>query len=174
MIERVSGDILASRADAIVIPVNTVGIMGAGLAKQFADQWPGIQAEYKEACKNGEIQLGQVYVIENWIEDAAKYFVMFPTKGHWREKSNLTHIEQGVADLATVVRHLRIRSIAVPMLGCGLGELKPDHVIPIIETGFSGYYPKTIEMFAPVGSGVTGSMAVSKTVGPGSTPGSRV
>ena len=52
-----------------------------------------------------------------------RFIINFPTKRHWREKSILDDIRTGVLALAEEIRQRKIRSIAIPPLGCGLGGL---------------------------------------------------
>lgn len=124
MIKDVTGDILCARTEALVNPVNCVGVMGKGLAAQFKRRFPHAFDLYASACAISAIRLGLVT-----IYDAGNcYVVNFPTKGHWRDKSKISDIECGLLDLRAVVCSCEIRSIAIPALGCGLGGLKWDVV----------------------------------------------
>jgi O-acetyl-ADP-ribose deacetylase (regulator of RNase III) len=51
------------------------------------------------------------------------WVINFPTKDHWRNPSKLEYIEKGLADLKQCVRSIGLTSVAIPALGCGLGEL---------------------------------------------------
>lgn len=67
MIKIKTGNILNCSEDIIVHQVNVQGIMGGGVAKQLALQYPGLEKEYSEFCKlysNDYKQLkGQVFKI---------------------------------------------------------------------------------------------------------------
>lgn len=132
-IEYTSLSIFDTGAQALVCPVNCVGVMGAGLAKQFKETFPFYFADYKEACKRKHIQLGQVYP---WGYTSFKSLVIFsfPTKYHWRDKSYYVSIQSGLEDLVRALRTTHpVKSIALPALGCGLGGLKWGDVGPLIE-----------------------------------------
>lgn len=156
MIEYVSGDIFESKAEAIVNPVNCVGVMGKGLALQFKKRFPENFEVYKDVCEHNGIKLGQMLVCDysskrvvsaSWGSVLPcgdgngvipRCIVNFPTKGHWRDKSELRFIEKGLASLAQCIKEEGINSIAVPPLGCGLGGLDWNDVRPIIERELNG------------------------------------
>ena len=122
----VRGDLFASGADVLVNPVNCVGVQGAGLARQFRDRFPELDAEYRAACRSGALRLGNPL-----LSDDGRV-LWFPTKHHWRERSRLQDIDRG---LQTFVEQWGEdpRSWAFPALGCGLGGLSWDQVRPLME-----------------------------------------
>jgi O-acetyl-ADP-ribose deacetylase (regulator of RNase III) len=126
VIRETTGDILTADVEALVNPVNTVGVMGAGLALQFKRKYPAMFREYEQACRWGEVEIGHVMTYHNagrW----PNYVINFPTKRHWSQPSKLEWIDSGLVSLRDVIGGLRIRSIAIPPLGCGLGGLAwPD------------------------------------------------
>jgi O-acetyl-ADP-ribose deacetylase (regulator of RNase III) len=132
MISEENGNLLDTAADALVNTVNTVGVMGKGLALQFKQAYPGNFRAYQAACRNGEVRLGRMFVYEPGTPGQPRYLVNFPTKGHWRANSRLGDIKAGLADLRQVVLDRSITSIAVPPLGCGNGGLNWHEVRPLI------------------------------------------
>lgn len=133
MIHYVSGDILKSDAEAIVNPVNCVGVMGRGLALQFKNAFPDNFKAYAAACKRYEVWPGQLFVFDNKVIQP-RYIINFPTKLHWKDKSLMKDIELGLIDLITTISDYGIHSIAIPKLGCGLGGLNWSEVRPLIES----------------------------------------
>ncbi|GAB3977395.1 hypothetical protein GCM10029978_066990 [Actinoallomurus acanthiterrae] len=129
MIRSKGGDLLQDDAQALVNTVNTVGVMGRGLAAQVKDAYPSVFAEYVAACRTGNVQPGRILPVQI---GADRWILNFPTKRHWRNRSRLTDIEAGLEDLIRVVRELQISSIAIPPLGCGLGGLDWAIVRPLI------------------------------------------
>jgi len=123
------GDILMNPAEAIVIPVNTVGVPGAGLAKAWAKKDPAAAGIYKSLCEKGLIKVGEITVIKH----GDNRWIMFPTKEHWKHPSRLEWIKSGLIDLRQNVNAQELQSIAVPALGCGLGGLKWDDVRRLLE-----------------------------------------
>ena len=134
MLKYLTGDIWGSKADAIVIPVNTVGVMGAGLALEVKKRYPQVFKEYKDDCKRGLLQVGH---IRTYIPSNEEYCLLFfPTKKDWLKPSKLEYIEEGLKDLVLTIRLLKwtgIQSIALPQLGCGCGGLKWEDVKPLME-----------------------------------------
>jgi O-acetyl-ADP-ribose deacetylase (regulator of RNase III) len=152
MIEYVEGDLLAADADALVNTVNTVGVMGKGVALQFKQAFPSNFKAYEAACKRGEVALGRMFVFDAGQLTHPRYVINFPTKGHWRARSRLADIEAGLADLRRVIEDRGITSIAVPPLGCGNGGLSWDDVRPVIEQALLDIPGVRVLIFAPNGA----------------------
>jgi len=123
MLTEEHGNLLEAPADALVNTVNTAGIMGKGLALQFKQAYPGNFRAYEAACRCGEVHLGKMFTYETGQPDRPRFVINFPTKGHWRSKSQLSDIKAGLDDLRDVIRERRIESIAIPPFGCGNGGL---------------------------------------------------
>ena len=149
MIVTATGDILASGADALVNPVNCVGVMGKGLALGFKRAFPGNFQAYVEACRHGEVQPGRILAVATGSTTPPRFILNFPTKRHWRDGSRLEDIEAGLDALATELRHRGIRSVAVPPLGCGLGGLDWAEVRPRIEAVLGGLEGVEIRVYGP-------------------------
>lgn len=137
MIEFRKDNLLEANAEALVNSVNTVGVMGKGVALQFKKTFPENFKEYARACKKGEVKVGKMYTVDLGKLDNPRYIINFPTKQHWREKSRLEYIQTGLEDLIREVERLNISSIAVPPLGCGNGGLNWGVVRPLIEQAFA-------------------------------------
>jgi len=120
-VQLVSGDMFESGADALVNPVNCIGVSGAGLAKIFARRFPREQMKYEGAAGRGELHLGDLFVVAR--TERPKHIVYFPTKDHWRSSSRLEDIHEGLFKLRAWLQTTPLHSIAVPALGCGNGRL---------------------------------------------------
>ena len=147
-IKLTTGDLLAQRVDAIVNTVNTVGVMGKGIALQFKRKWPANAKAYEAACKRKEVVPGKMFVFDNGLVEP-KFIINFPTKRHWRQPSRMSDIDTGLADLIVQVGRLGIKSIAIPPLGCGNGGLDWDQVRPRIEAAFTELPNVDVRLFAP-------------------------
>ena len=93
MIEHGEGDILRARVDALVNAVNTVGVMGKGLALQFKEAFPDNFRAYEGACARGEVVVGRMFVVAR--QAPPRFIINFPTKAHWRQPSKLEYIAAG-------------------------------------------------------------------------------
>lgn len=130
-----SGDMFSEPAQAIVNTVNCVGIMGKGVALEFKNRWPANFKAYKKVCDAKELKPGQMFVFDThelFATDGPRYLVNFPTKAHWRAKSKLAYVEDGLDALAQAIKEYGIKSIAIPPLGCGNGGLDWADVKPLI------------------------------------------
>ncbi|HIF9346834.1 TPA: type II toxin-antitoxin system antitoxin DNA ADP-ribosyl glycohydrolase DarG [Photobacterium damselae] len=123
MISYVKGNILHDQADAIINTVNTVGVMGKGLALQFKKAFPDNFKAYKLACDNKELTTGQLLSVPTHSINAPYFIINFPTKAHWKGKSKIEYIREGLVALKQEVKRLNLTSVAIPALGSGLGGL---------------------------------------------------
>jgi O-acetyl-ADP-ribose deacetylase (regulator of RNase III) len=133
MITYVKGDLLESGAQALVNTVNTVGVMGKGIALQFRERFPANYKVYSDACKKGQVKIGQMLVVLENSFGGEKLIINFPTKTEWYKKSQYSFIEEGLMALAAEIRDRGVLSVAMPPLGCGNGGLKWEKVKPLIE-----------------------------------------
>jgi len=129
MFEYIIGDIFDSPAQVIVNTVNTVGVMGKGLALSFKQRYPEMFEAYRKACEKHQLTTGKLmlwYAQDHWL-------LLFPTKENWRNPSKLEYIEKGLNKFVNTYADKNITSIAFPRLGCGNGELNWDEVKPLME-----------------------------------------
>lgn len=132
MITYKTGNILEANTDAIVNTVNTVGVMGKGIALQFKREYPENFKAYKVAVERGDVQTGKVFIYSHSLIEKPRYIINFPTKQHWRSPSKISWINEGLQDLRKRIPELGINSIAIPPLGCGQGGLNWSLVKPLI------------------------------------------
>lgn len=129
MIEYIEGDIFESPAQVIVNTVNTVGVMGKGIALSFKKRYPKMYERYKTVCEQGLLKTGKLmlfYEDDYWV-------LLFPTKENWRQPSKLEYIEAGLQKFVQTYAAKGITSIAFPRLGCGNGGLEWEKVKLLME-----------------------------------------
>ena len=149
------GDLLAADVDALVNTVNTVGVMGKGLALQIKQAFPDAFAAYARACEAGEVRVGRMHVVPRLAPP--RFIINFPTKQHWRQSSQLAYVRDGLRDLIEQLHALGITSVAVPPLGCGLGGLAWSDVRPLILAAFDEVPAVRVVLFEPSDHGSAGS-----------------
>lgn len=138
MIKYITGNILESDAKALINTVNTVGVMGKGIALQFRKAYQNNFKAYAMACKRNEVSIGKLYVTKDSnLASGEKYIINFPTKTDWRKPSEYSYIESGLDDLIKVLLRHNIKSVAIPPLGAGNGGLEWEKVKKIIERKLS-------------------------------------
>ncbi len=168
------GDLLKQDdVGAIVNTVNCVGVMGKGIALQFRNKWPENFRAYEAACKAKQVRPGRMFVFDSGGLMKPNFIINFPTKDHWRGKSRMEFVRNGLADLVAQIRRLGIRSIAIPPLGCGNGGLDWAEVKPLIESAFAALPEIEVRLFPPEGAPEPKSMQV-RTERPRMTPGRAV
>ncbi len=152
MIKLTQGDILKADAEALVNTVNCVGVMGRGLALQFKKAFPDNFKQYKTLCDKKELRPGKLSVhhLNSWHNP--QYVINFPTKRHWKDKSRMEDVEDGLEALVEEVRQRGIHSIAIPPLGCGLGGLRWTDVRSRIEAAFKEMKDVKVLLYEPMGA----------------------
>ncbi|TYC07134.1 macro domain-containing protein [Micromonospora sp. WP24] len=143
------GNLLDADTEALVNAVNTVGVMGKGIALAFKQAYPANYAAYRAACAARTVRLGQMFVHDSGLPDRHRHVINFPTKRHWRSPSRLADVAAGLPDLVRVLREHRITSVAVPALGCGNGGLDWATVRPLIEAAFAGLPDVRVLLYPP-------------------------
>ena len=142
----VKGDMFFSNMQTLTVSVNCVGVMGKGLASRAKYQFPEVYVQYQDLCRRHTLRMGNPHLLKlefplnqrladepqslNNIEQ--KWFLLFPTKNHWRERSDINGIEQGLHWIQRNYKKLGIKSLATPALGCGLGKLSWQDMGPMI------------------------------------------
>ncbi|WP_391558936.1 macro domain-containing protein [Robertmurraya sp.] len=152
MIEYTKGNLLEADAEALVNTVNTVGVMGKGIALQFKQAFPEVFKAYEKACRAEEVKTGEMFIVPTGSMFNPKYIINFPTKQHWKGNSKMEFIDNGLNALVKDIKRLSIQSIAIPPLGCGNGGLNWDDVRPKIEQAFAALPDVRVLLYAPAGA----------------------
>ena len=128
MLTYVRGDLFQSPAKVLVNTVNTVGVMGKGIALTYKQIYPEMYKRYVELCEAKRLDVGTLWLYRT----EHKWVLNFPTKKHWRSPSKLQYIEAGLQKFVDTYAQENITSVAFPQLGCGNGELDWKDVQPLM------------------------------------------
>lgn len=132
MIVSCYGNLLLDQFSEVKVnTVNCVGVMGAGIAKAFKEKYPQMFFDYKKACLQKEITPGSV-----WFHNKTNVLCV-ATKNHWKHRSEIEWIEEGIINIVDFCKTNNISSIAVPMLGCSNGGLDKKDVFSIMKKYFT-------------------------------------
>ena len=123
------GDLFRSDAQTLVNTVNTVGVMGKGIALEFKKRFPEMYVDYVQRCQANQVRAGEPYLYRRLTPP---WIINFPTKEHWRSVARLSDIVLGLEYLEAHCKEWEVTSLAVPALGCGLGQLEWRVVGPIL------------------------------------------
>lgn len=140
MIEYVAGDLFKSGATCVVNFVNTVGVMGAGLALQFKQKYPDYFEAYKKACREGLYHPG-VPMFQKDSTTNDQLICSFPTKLHWKDLSRVEWIETGLRHLGNLSNTMKLDTVAMGRPGCGLGGLDWDTQVKHLAEQYLGPVP---------------------------------
>lgn len=134
------GDMFASRAEAIVCAANARGILGAGQALEVRKRYPEQAEWFRKTAASGAVKPGQAWCGDWAIRRKEGVPVVFfaTTKGDPRQPARLEWVDGAAANLARSATKIAgweqpVRTVAVPALGCGMGELRWVDVKPILE-----------------------------------------
>ncbi len=133
MLTYIVGNLLEANSQALVNTVNTVGVMGKGIALQFKEAYPSNYKIYVNACKLGKFNIGELLITSELTLDKEKIIINFPTKKDWKQRSSYLYIEKGLEALRRELEKGVITSIAIPPLGCGNGGLDWQKVKSLME-----------------------------------------
>lgn len=146
------GDMFNSKAQTLINTVNCVGIMGKGIAAEFKKRYPEMFDDYTARCKKGEIKPGVPYLYKSSpLFNTELQIINFPTKDDWRSVSKVEDIEKGLKILVAKYKEWGVKSLAVPPLGCGNGQLLWETVGPLIYRYLSKL-DIPVKMYAPYGT----------------------
>ena len=141
------GDMFFSRRHTLTVSVNTMGVMGKGVASRAKWQFPDVYVQYQHLCRNGQLRMGRPYLYKRetsfdyeFADDPSTlksanlqtWFLLFPTKRDWRLNADIKGIEEGLQWLCRNYEKDGIESLAIPALGCGLGGLSWNDVGPLL------------------------------------------
>lgn len=149
MMRFTQGNLLDARVDALVNTVNTVGVMGKGIALMFKERFPENFTAYEAACRADKVEVGRMFVQAGVELEGPRWIINFPTKKHWRQPTQIEWIDAGLEDLKAVIRAKGIRSIALPPLGCGNGGLEWSEVRPRIEAALGDLEGVEVVVYEP-------------------------
>jgi len=149
MITYTQGNLLDAPVEALVNTVNTVGVMGKGIALMFKERFPENMKAYAIACKQQQVVTGKMFVTETGELMGPRWIVNFPTKQHWRADSRMEWIEDGLQDLRRFLLEENVRSVAIPPLGAGNGGLNWPDVRARIECTLSDLPGVEILIYEP-------------------------
>ncbi|MEM1171758.1 MAG: DarT ssDNA thymidine ADP-ribosyltransferase family protein [Cyanobacteria bacterium P01_H01_bin.35] len=149
-ISLIRGDMFFSNMQTLTVSVNCVGVMGKGLASTAKSRFPDVYVRYEAVCKSKDLQIGKPYLYkressvkeqlgdssfflpQDFLNNEQKWFLLFPTKKHWRNPSEIEDIKNGLEWLCNNYQKQGIKSLAIPALGCGLGGLDWQDVGPLM------------------------------------------
>lgn len=149
MIEFTQGNLLDADVDAIVNTVNTVGVMGKGIALIFKEKYPENNRAYVAHCKAGAFEPGTLFITRQSDLLGPTWIVNFATKQHWRYPSKMEWIESGLRELREFIETNQVRSIALPPLGAGNGKLEWSDVRTHIERALGDLESVRVVVFEP-------------------------
>jgi O-acetyl-ADP-ribose deacetylase (regulator of RNase III) len=149
MITYTQGNLLEAKAEALVNTVNTVGVMGKGIALMFKERFDNNYQRYAAACKGKQVRTGKMFVTEVRELDGPRWVINFPTKQHWKSPSKLEWVVEGLQDLRHFLLENKVKSVAIPPLGSGNGGLKWADVRQAIDLALAGLTDIEILVFEP-------------------------
>lgn len=109
---------------------NAKGVMGAGIARVFAQKFPNMLYTYEMLCGQELLAGGDVHA---WKEDGVIGFNII-TQTNPGADANAGFIYDGLSNAIDIARYSMVDQIAIPLIGCGIGGLEWEKDLkPIVE-----------------------------------------
>lgn len=145
MITYAKGDIFATEVDAYAHGCNCVGKMGAGIAVEFRKRWPDMYQDYARLCDEGHLSPGDVF---GWLNTRPRVFNLMTQPGvRYGQGATVEAIETSMKEMFWLARAEGIKSIAMPIIGCGLGGLDWEtQVKPVVNK----FYNEEVDLYVAV------------------------
>lgn len=142
-----------STQTTLCCPINAAGAMGAGLALAFKERYPGLESIYHTffpPTTLSTLARSKAYRLVSVPVHDGHRVLLFCTKFHFSEPANVELIKTNLQQLKRDWVHLKIDSLALPPLGCGLGRLSYfQDVRPLIMQCLSGLDVNVIDLKLP-------------------------
>ena len=119
-----TGNLFASKAQALVNTVNCVGPMGKGIALEFRRRFPEMYAHYRAICLRGELRPGQILPFRK----SSPWVLNFAIKDDWKHPSKIEWIETCLSKFCAHYPKLGVRSVAFPWMGAMNGGLPLEQI----------------------------------------------
>ncbi len=123
------GDLFITDAPAIGHGVNTQGVMGAGIAKQFRDRFPNNYKVYRKLCLDGSLFGGGIFI---YFENG-KEVVNIASQERTGANADYGFLFAGCYSAAVALTG-GIETLAIPKIGCGIGGIEWDKVEKCLKT----------------------------------------
>lgn len=132
----VRGDMFNHAGDTLVCPINVAGVMGKGMALEFANRFPGLREFYLQHYPRTDTpDPSMVNKLTVFNAHDGRKILLFPTKLHWRNPSKLEWIDTNLTLLNRHWKSWDLGHVLFPALGCGEGGLDfYNEVMPVMSS----------------------------------------
>jgi O-acetyl-ADP-ribose deacetylase (regulator of RNase III) len=136
MIKEVSGDILLTKAEALVHGVAPNDNFANGLALALREQWPAMYKDFRHYCQTVTPKTGDLWT---WSGVGGvrivNLFTQEPAPGHGAKpgRATIENVNHCLRALSKSIEAEKFTSIALPRLATGVGGLDWKDVKPLIE-----------------------------------------
>ena len=130
MLTEIHGDLFSTDIKVMCHGANTVGLMGAGIAKEFKIRFPKMFVEYQKLCRSGQFILGECFFYET-ID--GRFIGNLATQDNVGPCASFDGIARSLQKLFKECLARGQTSVAMPRIGCGIGGLNWTDVRNLIE-----------------------------------------
>lgn len=139
------GDLFTTRARGIGHGVNVDGKMGAGIAVPFRQRFPDMYAEYVKKCESKELRPGGVFPWQA-NEVPPQFIYNIASQDRPGPNARMEWLSSGIADTLTHAQAHGIDTVALPLIGGGIGGLSRNEIVQVLR-GRLHYSPIDIELW---------------------------
>lgn len=137
-----TGNLFSSDAQVFGHGVNTVGVMGAGIAKTFKEMFPKNYRAYQKACSEGFSPGGSLLV-----QEGGRYIANISSQDLPGPNADLRWLKNGLLSTLLTMNTLGLNSVALPRIGAGIGGLDYHDVKSTIEEVSEEFPEITVEVW---------------------------
>jgi O-acetyl-ADP-ribose deacetylase (regulator of RNase III) len=136
MIKEVTGDILLTKAEALVHGVAVNDNFKQGLALSLREAWPSFYKDFRHFCHSGSAKTGSLW---SWKGPGKPWVISLftqneaPFEGVNPGKATVENINHALHALKKEISEKKLKSIAITKLATGVGGLDWNNVSPIIK-----------------------------------------
>lgn len=132
-VREINADLFEPRFDAIGHGVNCKGVMGAGIAKEFAGRYPQMLEQYKLACSNTLLLPGQVMP----FAEGKQTVFNIASQYHPGPTAKREFLRMGLEYVKFYMTQFNLKTLGLPAIGCGIGGLDYEtDLMPTLEIVF--------------------------------------
>lgn len=123
------GDLFDSKQPALGHGVNTHGVMGSGIAPIFKRKFPEIWHPYSTVCRTGTLTPGSMLPVKS----QGKWILNLASQDAPGANARLSWLEESLDAAFSWMRSEGVGGLAIPRIGAGVGGLKWDDVLDLLE-----------------------------------------
>lgn len=115
--------------EAIAHGVNCMGNMSGGIAVLFSRKYPDMYREYVQQCEDSTLSPGEAFLWENSSDSQPRYVFNLASQYLPGADARIEWLRASLESMVKQAEDSGISTIALPMIGAGIGGLQEEDVL---------------------------------------------